>query len=550
MPNNPKRLTPQQRFLKTVEEPHFMAPLDYSLTSHTDISPWKSAKDWLDADTNQITSITQVFVTSTQSAEIENAHFGGDMIYQRLIIYVFAHLMFCTCDKRLLRSFKETLMQWRNWDFMTRISNHQLIKDYLLDHFRRDLRSLSRPELHSEIILGQLLSFDAIRLCVQLTVMVTDDIQYKQFVDLRGPTAQELLNLLQARLDVAVDPACKRRHVKALIRLSGATGLYPECLVLDQIEILGDAVGGGGFADIFKGRLQGQAIAVKVLKVYQKSDIEKLLKEFSSEAVTWRQLSHPNVLPFYGVYQLARNPPRLCLACPWMENGNLVRFLTDRAPNTDCVPLSLDVALGLEYLHGENIIHGDLKAVNILVSPSRRACLSDFGLATAGDSKPTVRTYMSTSQATGTLRWQAPELLLDTDTDSRTTFATDVYAFAMVCYEMFSGTYPFHEIANDFKVILAIQQGKRPSPPSHDLSRVRGWSDEILHLIEACWTEKPQDRLSAGHIVEKLRALPDRPVDERPFDTFNTFPYQVSQSHPFSVLVTSAAMKELGNLYA
>ena len=75
-----------------------------------------------------------------------------------------------------------------------------------------------------------------------------------------------------------VDLAYKRRHVKALIRLSGATGLYPECLVLDGIEILGDAVEGGGFADIFKGRLRGQEIAVKMLKVYQKSDIEKLLK--------------------------------------------------------------------------------------------------------------------------------------------------------------------------------------------------------------------------------------------------------------------------------
>jgi hypothetical protein len=60
--------------------------------------------------------------------------------------------------------------------------------------------------------------------------------------------------------------------------LSGATGLYPECLVLKGIEIVGDAVGGGGFADIFKGRLQNHEIAVKVLKVYQKSDIEKLLK--------------------------------------------------------------------------------------------------------------------------------------------------------------------------------------------------------------------------------------------------------------------------------
>ena len=77
-----------------------------------------------------------------------------------------------------------------------------------------------------------------------------------------------------------------------------------------------------------------------------------------------------------------------------------------------------------------------LLQVNILVSPSSRACLSDFGLATAKDSKPTVRTYMSTNRTAGTLRWQAPELLLGEDDDSRTTFATDVYAFAMVCYEV------------------------------------------------------------------------------------------------------------------
>jgi hypothetical protein len=105
---------------------------------------------------------------------------------------------------------------------------------------------------------------------------------------------------------------------------------------------------------------------------------------------------------------------------------------------------------------------------------------------------------------------------------------------------MFSGTYPFDDIANDFKVMFAIQQGRRPSPPSHDLSRVRGWNHEILHLIEACWTEKPSERLSAGDIVERLRALPNRPIDERPLDKFNTsFAAQVLRNHPFSMLVTS-----------
>ena len=77
---------------------------------------------------------------------------------------------------------------------------------------------------------------------------------------------------------MAVEPALRRRHVQALIRLSAATGLYPECLVSEGIEINKYAVGGGGFGDVFKGRLQDQAIAVKVFKVYTKSDIERLFK--------------------------------------------------------------------------------------------------------------------------------------------------------------------------------------------------------------------------------------------------------------------------------
>ena len=75
-----------------------------------------------------------------------------------------------------------------------------------------------------------------------------------------------------------VDLAHKHCLVKVLIRLSEATGLYPRCLVLNGIEILGDPVGGGGFADIFKGRLGDQMIAVKMLRVYEKSHMDKLLR--------------------------------------------------------------------------------------------------------------------------------------------------------------------------------------------------------------------------------------------------------------------------------
>ena len=80
------------------------------------------------------------------------------------------------------------------------------------------------------------------------------------------------------RLNFPVDSAYKARHVKALVRLSQSSGLYPECLVLDGINLRGNPVAGGGFGDVWKGDLVGQMIAIKVLKVYDKSDRDKLLK--------------------------------------------------------------------------------------------------------------------------------------------------------------------------------------------------------------------------------------------------------------------------------
>jgi hypothetical protein len=68
-----------------------MAPLDRALAnSQVDISPWTCTRDWIDADVDHVTSTIQVFVASTQNTEIEDADFGGDMIYQvRLIIMIF-----------------------------------------------------------------------------------------------------------------------------------------------------------------------------------------------------------------------------------------------------------------------------------------------------------------------------------------------------------------------------------------------------------------------------------------------------------------------------
>lgn len=163
----------------------------------------------------------------------------------------------------------------------------------------------------------------------------------------------------------------------------------------------------------------------------------------------------------------------------------------------------------------------------------------------------------------GTPRWQAPELLPDMTnadasiTECHNTKATDVYAFALVCFEaseiynsprkfhqisvqIFSGKYPFYDIPNDFQVAVAVQQGKRPARPSFNMSLTNSLTDQVWSLIETCWTKEPSKRPTASQIAKQLRTLPDRPADQRPLDNFNmTFSsqFQCKEFHsPFSTL--------------
>jgi hypothetical protein len=85
----------------------------------------------------------------------------------------------------------------------------------------------------------------------------------------------------------------------------------------------------------------------------------------------------------------------------------------------------------------------------------------------------------------------------------------------------------------------AVTKNKRPCRPSSDLSRLRGLDDEIWHLIEACWSPEPSERLSASQTVQLLYALPGQLDDPRPIDKFNiSLHSQVLHEvdHPFAIL--------------
>ncbi|KAJ7828965.1 kinase-like domain-containing protein, partial [Mycena leptocephala] len=159
----------------------------------------------------------------------------------------------------------------------------------------------------------------------------------------------------------------------------------------------------------------------------------------------------------------------------------------------------LDVGLGLEHLHEQNIVHGDLKAINILVTPSRRACIADFGLSSIANAM-TLRFTHSTAHAQGgTARYQAPELFRG---ERPSHFGSDVYAFAGVCYEILTGKVPFHELPNDMTVMFSVAEGKRPSQPLSCSGTTA--LESLWELLQSCWEGKAEMRPAAPQIVQRL----------------------------------------------
>ncbi|EUC56567.1 tyrosine kinase catalytic domain protein, partial [Rhizoctonia solani AG-3 Rhs1AP] len=118
----------------------------------------------------------------------------------------------------------------------------------------------------------------------------------------------------------------------------------------------------------------------------------------------------------------------LGMVSEWMENGNLHEYLRTH-PDADQHQLCIDIASGLKYMHARNTVHGDLKALNVLVSPNGIAMLSDFDFSVMSEASGLMFTASSNSRA-GSTRWVAPEMLAE-EAPKRTK-ESDVYALGMV----------------------------------------------------------------------------------------------------------------------
>ncbi|KAG0306770.1 hypothetical protein BGZ98_001731 [Dissophora globulifera] len=193
-------------------------------------------------------------------------------------------------------------------------------------------------------------------------------------------------------------------------------------------------IGVGGFGEVYRWNKDGIQMAVKRIRVPGGCtiDIEREMNIVS-------QLRHKHIIQCYGV---DRDANYVYIVTDYAEGGNL----DDAAPRLDWMAkkrIVVEVALGLGYLHGEGIIHRDIKGGNIVLTKNDEAKLCDFGIAKVIASA----TCGSSFVRKGTPQFMAPELMR-----AKPAYSTmsDIYALGVVMQELVHKG----EIPTDYMAIM------------------------------------------------------------------------------------------------
>ncbi|QRV77172.1 Tyrosine kinase specific for activated [Ceratobasidium sp. AG-Ba] len=235
-------------------------------------------------------------------------------------------------------------------------------------------------------------------------------------------------------------------------------------------------------------------VAVKCLRQHDPKHVKRTARELS----IWSKLRHRNVLELQGlvVFQGC-----LAMVSPWMAYGS-VNSVLKKWPNTKRFPLCLQLAHAIEFLHAEQVIHGDIKGDNLVMDKDGILKLTDFGLAIMNEA---VLQFSHTDPGGGTNRWMAPELYGEDPQRSR---EADVYAMGMTMLEIITGDVPFREIKAGHMVGWAVARERRiPEVPELAADGASGQDTLVHSLLKWCWRYDPKQRPSARMVVSLLEPL-------------------------------------------
>ena len=274
-------------------------------------------------------------------------------------------------------------------------------------------------------------------------------------------------------------------------------------------------IGEGGMGEVYQARdtTLDRDVALKVLPEAFTADPDRLAR-FQREAKVLASLNHSNIGAIYGLEAAGETQ---ALVLELIEGPTLAdRIAEGPIPVDEALNIANQIAEALEAAHEQGIVHRDLKPANVKVKADGTVKVLDFGLAKAvspdasGASATTSATMSLTASATqmgmviGTAAYMAPEQARGKSVDQR----ADVWAFAVVLFEMLSGQRVFH--GDDVSLTLAkVLEGqpKWDALPSSVPPRV-------ANLLRRCLEKNPKQRMHAvGDVRLGLDGAFETPVE-------------------------------------
>ncbi|KAK9146223.1 hypothetical protein Sjap_006126 [Stephania japonica] len=255
----------------------------------------------------------------------------------------------------------------------------------------------------------------------------------------------------------------------------------------------------GAHSRVHHGMYKDNPVAVKITRPPSTDGEEngamaaRLEKQFNREVTLLSQLHHQNIIKL--VAATCKKPPEFCIVTEYLSGGSLRAFLhkieKKPLPLRKLIPIALNIARGMEYVHSQGVVHRDLKPENLLFDHDFHLKIADFGISCREANCGTL-----SDEDPGTYRWMAPEMIKH-NKHKHYGRKVDVYSFGLILWEMLSGTIPFEDMTPIQVAFAVANKNLRPVVPADHPPPLRA-------LVEQCWSLNPDKRPDFWQIVKIL----------------------------------------------